>query len=214
MQRELAQRRSGSPLINTRDLQAIFPGILATAAIIFPIPAQPYNISWYEMVVLSAITRRLQPKAVFEFGTFDGRTTLHLAANTAAEARVHTIDVAEDAFDFGADAAFCEPTCVGHWFRGHALSERIETITADTASFDFSSFRGYMDLVFVDADHGEAAVLRDSAEAFAMLTAGGAVIWHDYLMIPDVTRALSKLAADRKIIHIDGTTLAISFNDR
>jgi predicted O-methyltransferase YrrM len=150
---------------------------------------------------------------VFEFGTFDGRTALHLAANAAADARVHTIDVMEEAFDFGAEAAFCEPTSVGYWFRGHVLADRIEAITANSATFDFSRFRGRVDLVFVDADHSEAAVLRDSAEAFAMLTAGGAVIWHDYLMIPDVTRALSKLASDRTITHIAGTTLAIAFNE-
>ena len=213
VQRELAQRRSGSPRIHTRDLEAMFPGITATSAKIFPIPAQPYNVSWYELVVLSTIARRLQPKSVFEFGTYDGRTTVHLAANVAADARVYTIDVAEAAFDFGADVEFCESATVGHWFRGHALADRIEAITADAATFDASRFHRRIDFVFVDADHSEAAVLRDSDKAFAMLSAGGVVIWHDYLMIPDVTRALSELASDRTITHIDGTTLAIAFND-
>jgi predicted O-methyltransferase YrrM len=163
-------------------------------------------------VALSAIAQRLQPKTVLELGTFDSRTTLHLAANAADDARVHTIDEAGDAIDFGSDAAFCEAESVGHWFRGHALADRIEQTTADTATFDFSRFRHSVDLVFVDADHSEAAVLRDSAEPFAMLAAGGTVIWHDYPMIPDVTRALSKLASERDVVHIAGTTLAIAFD--
>lgn len=46
-----------------------------------------------------------------------------------------------------------------------------------------------------------------------MLSPGGVVIGHDYLMIDDVTKALATLAARRAIGHVAGTTLALARND-
>jgi hypothetical protein len=41
-----------------------------------------------ELAVIAIICRWLKPSVVFEFGTFNGRTTLNLAANTPAEAKI------------------------------------------------------------------------------------------------------------------------------
>ncbi len=180
---------------------------------LFPIPPQPFNVSWHELALLAAITRHLQPKQIIEFGTFDGRTSLHMAANAPSDGVLHTIDVAAGAFDFGPDTGFCELASIGRWFRGSGYEGRIHAVTGDTATYDFSPFRGQVDLGFIDADHAEAAVLRDSAVAFEMLAPGGVVIWHDYLMIDAVTKALGTLAAKRTIVHVAGTTLALARND-
>lgn len=211
VQRELAQRRASAPGVITQPLEALFPGITSLAVQAFPIRPQPYNVSWYELISLSAIVRHLQPKTIFEFGTFDGRTTLHLAANGPSDCRVITMDVAAGAFDFGNDSKFCEPTSVGRWFRDHPLSTGIEMLTTDAGSFDFAPYQGEIDMIFIDADHTEHAVRRDSAAAFEMLRPGGVVVWHDYLMLEGVTRALVRMATSIRVFHIEGTTMAIAF---
>ena len=47
----------------------------------------------HELLALGAIARLLQPKLVVEFGTFRGGSTLAMAANVAADARIVTIDL-------------------------------------------------------------------------------------------------------------------------
>jgi len=212
VQREMASRRSINSRVETRAIDVLFPGILSEPVRIFPIPPHPFNVSWHELVLLAAITRHLKPKQIFEFGTFDGRTSLHLAANAPDDGVLHTIDITAGAFDFGADSGFCEPVSVGRWICGRILDPHIVAITGDSATYDFSAFRGRTDLVFIDADRGEAAVLRDSAAAFEMLASGRVVIWHDYLMLDSVTKALTGLAEGRKIFHVSGTTLALTRN--
>ncbi len=50
----------------------------------------------YEMMVLCAVAKRTRARAIFEFGTFDGLTTWHLAANAGPEARLWTLDLPLD----------------------------------------------------------------------------------------------------------------------
>jgi len=45
------------------------------------VTAQNGNVSPWELFVLPRLTKCKRPKTIFEFGTFDGRTTLDLAVN-------------------------------------------------------------------------------------------------------------------------------------
>src|SRR6188768_1735878 len=51
------------------------------------------NVSLYELFVINALVAQRAPLRIFEFGTFNGRTTLNLAANSPADARVFTLDL-------------------------------------------------------------------------------------------------------------------------
>ncbi|MEC9093033.1 MAG: class I SAM-dependent methyltransferase, partial [Planctomycetota bacterium] len=143
------------------------------------LPRQIRNHLWAmpenELMVLSTICRILNPKRIFEFGTFTGASTLAIAANTENDAKIHTLDIppgdrrshrtgvgSDIPFDFKIGQAFLETK----W------EEKIEIHQADTREFDTSPYSGTMDLVFVDADHTYEFVKNDSRKAMEMLSPG------------------------------------------
>lgn len=70
---------------------------------------------------------------------------------------------------------------------------------------------GPADVVFIDGDHGRAAVTNDSALAHAIVRPGGMIIWHDYhdLGNVDVRDVLHELADAGHIIkRVTATWLA------
>lgn len=178
------------------------------------------NVDERELLAICRIARANAPSRIFEFGTFDGRTTLNLAANAAAGARVHTLDLPAEAA--GATAAALEPDDLqyvrkaesGTRYRGSDLESAIEQLYGDSATFDYAPYVGAMDFVFVDASHAYDYVINDSLRAIELLGAlGGTILWHDYARWPGVTRALHELRRlDPRFAglrRIDGTTLAV-----
>ena len=51
------------------------------------------NISLVEIAVISKLIRSRNPAVIFEIGTFDGRTTLNMAANSSPDAKIYTLDL-------------------------------------------------------------------------------------------------------------------------
>ncbi|MEO5903576.1 MAG: class I SAM-dependent methyltransferase, partial [Gemmatimonadaceae bacterium] len=91
---------------------------------------------------------------------------------------------------------------------------RIEQLYGDSGSYDFSSFAGAMDFVFVDASHAYKYVVNDSLVALQMLRAeGGTIAWHDYGRWDGVTRAVNDLQSRhpdfQDVVQVRGTTLAL-----
>lgn len=170
--------------------------------------ARPGNVSPLELVVLVRIVRWLQPVASFEIGTFDGRTTLNIAANMPTHGMVTTMDLPRTQIDSTRFAVerdergFIDKERSGARFAGTGYAPRIRQIYGDSASYDFSEFRNGFDFVFVDASHAKANVLTDANTAISLLRAGpggsarGFVLFHDYGAWEGVTSALEELAAD------------------
>jgi predicted O-methyltransferase YrrM len=189
----------------------------ATTPVILPEPiANDGNVALVELLVLSRLVRELQPKSIFEIGTFDGRTTLALATNAGDDAHVYTLDLpaaTPTALSIErSERAFVDKAESGARFRGTDAESKITQLFGDSAKFDFSAYRA--ELVFVDASHAYEYVLNDSIRALEMLgDATGAVVWHDYGEWPGVTRALDQLASSdsrfARLEWVEGTTLAI-----
>lgn len=157
--------------------------------------------------MIAQIVELLQPRRIFEFGTFDGRTTFHLAANSPPQAEVFTLDVQSGEFNFGADETYLNRVSVGQ--HASAVKSKVRLLTGDSTSYDFSPFTGEIDLIFIDAGHSYGAVMNDSARALEMLAPGGTIIWHDYLTIDDVTRALVELNKRLSLVNLEGTSLVV-----
>lgn len=177
------------------------------------------NVSGYELLVLAGIVRRVQPRACFEIGTFDGRTTLNLAAN-APEARVYTLDLPPQ--DLGrtglqiaaGDEKFINKPASGARFRDTPEAARITQLFGDSATFDFGPHEGKMDLIFVDGSHSYDYVKSDTRAALRLLKReGGVILWHDYgsPYWKGLTRALNELLSEipelATMRHIRGTTI-------
>jgi predicted O-methyltransferase YrrM len=178
------------------------------------------NVTLLELVVLASLVAARRPLQVFEIGTFDGRTTINLAANAPEGAVVHTLDlpptgspalgVHEDDLQF-IDRA--RRGARGGRIRGTPEAARIRQLESDSATFDYSPYAASMDFVFVDGSHAYEYVVADSRSAISMAAPGALIAWHDYGEWPGVTRALNELPAVdarfRGIRHVSGTTLAL-----
>lgn len=177
------------------------------------------NISFEELFVLVEFLQMCQPTACFEIGTFDGRTTLNMAGNTSDDAIIYTLDLPREQIDstiFKLDPlerfAVNKETS-GARYCGTTLERKIQQLYGDSASFDYTPYKGKIDLVFVDGSHTYEYVLSDSRNAISLLRSGkGAILWHDYPTTSSVLKAINYLQANdprfADIRYIKGTRFA------
>jgi predicted O-methyltransferase YrrM len=157
------------------------------------------NVNLLELVALARLVRHHRPSRIFEIGTFDGRTTLNLAANAGDDAEVFTLDLPRATVDRvgrpieAGDRAFIEKPESGRRFRGTDCEPRIRQLYGDSARFDPAPFANSVDFVFVDGSHSYEYVIGDTHLACRMLSPGGVIVWHDYGVWDGVTRALDEL---------------------
>ncbi len=139
----------------------------------------PGNVSLLELLVIATLARQARPAAVFEIGTFDGRTTLNLAANLPEEGEVWTLDLPRSGLDqtrFKIEAgerAFVAKEESGAKYRSTEQAAKITQLYGDSATFDFSPFEKRAGLVFVDGSHTEEYLRHDSSTALRLAAAGG-----------------------------------------
>lgn len=174
------------------------------------------NVSVHELVVLAQLVRSRSPQRIFEIGTFDGRTTLTLAANSPDSAVVHTLDLPSSmssAFELAPhERKYVDKVASGARVHRSEFAGKVRQLLGDSATFDFTPYPS--DFVFVDGSHAYEYVVSDSHKARAMIGDGpGTIVWHDYGEWADVTRALNELQRTnpsfRDLTHVAGTSLAI-----
>lgn len=173
------------------------------------------NTTLLEQLLVLSIAKRRQCKRIFEFGTFDGKTSANLSMNLP-DAQIYTIDLpAGQLGKVALPVGKCDLPFILKSRTGDKLgsSAKVIQLYGDTARFDFSSWYGTCDLVFVDACHEYEYVLNDSEIALKLLAPGGVVLWHDYGNWLGVTNALNDLYARdgrfRNLRHIVATTLCL-----
>jgi predicted O-methyltransferase YrrM len=157
--------------------------------------------------VLCAAVKLARPATVFEFGTFDGLTTWHLAANAGPRTHLWTLDLPPEHPARSDDG---RGVLLGEHFLGTAEGDRIEQICCDALTFNPEPYRGLIDFCFLDASHDAANVGRDTANALSMVPPGGTVVWHDYSRWwPGVQWCLDRLARRLPVCNVAGTSLAV-----
>lgn len=178
-----------------------------------------------EVQVLAALTRHLNPRAVFEIGTYSGFTALHFAHNTGAEAQVYTLDLPADyrpssgpgklSYDDKLVLELSQRNIHGRIYRDTPEETKIVELFGDSRTFDYAPYLGKMDLVFIDGNHSYEYVRSDTENAFQMLSERGVIIWHDfdYIIHRDVFKYLNQLSKARKIYAIRNTRYAIFWRD-
>lgn len=162
-----------------------------------------------DLLSLVLLCRALEPRTIFEIGTFVGYTALHMALNTPADTRIHTLDLPLD--DRGTSL---RTTATDHklidrdlgpaLFEGTAVAHKVERLYGDSARFDFSPWHGRVDLFFVDGAHSYEYVRADTLNALECVRPGGVVAWHDYgrLEQSGVTRWLHEFARDHEVYAV------------
>jgi predicted O-methyltransferase YrrM len=182
------------------------------------------NVSAHELEIISKLVKNSDPGVLFEIGTFDGRTTLNLAAHSRADARIYTLDLPRAHMDAAGlplavhDRKYINKADSGARFHGTDVSGKIVQLYGDSAVFDFKPYRGTVDFLFIDGSHSYHYVLNDSWTALRLVRGRGTILWHDYVSSghrcwPGLVRALDELHANepefRGLRHIAGTALAI-----
>jgi predicted O-methyltransferase YrrM len=166
-----------------------------------------WNTTNTEMCTLAMIARMVDAQRIFEFGTYDGRTTATMLLNSP-RGHAFTIDLPASV------QRNSKQPDVGARLADPRFSGRSTQILADTLKHDFSLFFGTVDLIFIDAGHSYECTISDSRNAMKMLKPGGVIIWHDYAgYFPGVTRAVDEMMRhhpDRRFVHLRGTSLVVS----
>jgi hypothetical protein len=192
----------------------VWSGIEATQVICRPFASRFGNVSQYELLVLCTVAKHTQARRLFEFGTFDGLTTWHLAANCAPQGRVFTLDLPLDhpaRDNTGHDRAVgkIHGVTVGDKYLQSPQREQITQLYSDSLEFDASPYRDSMDFSFIDASHEYRHVVRDTENALQMVRKGGVILWHDYSRWwPGVQKCLDDLSRRLPVFRVGHTSLA------
>ncbi len=173
-----------------------------------------YSLKLLELMVLIACIRITGAKRMFEFGTFLGNTTLHMALNSDPDAEIWTLDADDETLE---RLGFMETY---RWrgqfpleFAGTSAEDKIHALRGDSHNFDVGQLAESMDLILVDGDHTAAGVGIDTQNAFRLRRPGHrtCILWHDYDPSDedcrDIVAALDKEISP--LIHIEDTKLVI-----
>jgi hypothetical protein len=171
-----------------------------------------------ELGILSALAADCEDGTnLFEIGTFDGRTTLNLALNSPAQCVIYTLDLPpglETRFSLAeGERHMVEKPRPGSRYEKYRETypavAKIHQLLGDSAAFDYSPYKDSCSLVFVDGSHHYEYVMSDTRAAMHMAKRGGVVVWHDYGIWEDVTKALEELEEREGygLRHVRGTSL-------
>ncbi len=166
-----------------------------------------------DLFALCCLVASSRPGTIFEFGTFTGLATVHLAMNAAPGALVHTLDLPpakRESMDLDWEGAI-DDEVIGKLWRGTPWETAIIQHLCDSRAFDTTELDGAVDFAFVDGAHSYEFVANDSAKAIDMVRSGGVIAWHDYSRTcPDVQRYLGSLPEAFGVRSIIGTNLAFA----
>jgi predicted O-methyltransferase YrrM len=165
-----------------------------------------------ELEALIALVRSVQPKSILEIGVNSGRTAKAILDNVPGIETYQGVDVlpgyvpeksvqAGERVDNPGSLAASDP-------RFHLILKARGTFDLTVADLLPA------DVIFIDGDHGRAAVTHDTELARALVKPGGVIIWHDYhdLGTVDVRDVLHEFAASgEEIFHVDNTWIAYQY---
>jgi predicted O-methyltransferase YrrM len=113
---------------------------------------------------------------------------------------------------FDPDWRVIEMSAPDRHYVGKDVAHKITQLYGNAMTFDFTPYRGSVDIVFVDAAHHYAAAKSDSENAIAMLRPGGVALWHDFANYGDyndVTRAVLDTVPPQEVVQLENTQLAL-----
>lgn len=180
-------------------------GVISLAGLGF---AVPYTL-------LATVVSALQPRKIFETGTFRGVGALTMALN-APDAEIYTVDLPDSAADTETltkgDKEWVRLSrgCTGAAFDGLPEAERIHQIWANSLTLNAAEIATGVDLFFIDGGHSYECVKADTENALKVLSPNGVILWDDYTwFMPGVRGYLSELRNSLPLKRIAGSQMVI-----
>jgi hypothetical protein len=175
------------------------------------------NMSTEEVVALSGLVRATSPHTILEIGTFNGNTTLQLAANSPETCTVYTLDL-----PVGSEADPRTEANDEHYVKSDLrrrpryldspFAGKVRQVYGNSMEVNFRQVcdERRADIVFIDGGHSYECVASDTQRAFDAVAVGGIVAWHDYTTAwPGVVNFLDEFAQQKPLVRVAGTTLVI-----
>ncbi len=206
----------------SKDIFDIIPIKVGTRITLEHLPGKGIGTPVDELAYLALITASIQPKQIFEIGTYRGRTALNFALNSAADCIVYTLDLPPVEKGklarpvYATDAVMVQDSLPNAEYQGKDVEQKIIQFYGDSFHFAFAPYYAKIDLVFIDGAHDYHAVKSDTLNALKMCKPNGFIVWHDfanYGEYNDVTRAILDCLPAEKVIQISNTQLAIYQNE-
>jgi len=169
-----------------------------------------------DIVGLCLLCRAIRPKVVFEIGTDTGYTATHMALNTPNDCRIFTLDLPRDVLPLLPTTIMDDAIAGKHIQRKRYIWEetkiayKIHALFGDSADFDYSPYRGRVDLFFIDGAHSYEYVRSDSLNALDCCHHASVIVWHDFgrVGVNGVTRWLVNFSKQHQVYSIPGCSLA------
>ena len=173
----------------------------------------------YEAWILSSLSKI--SKNIFEFGTCSGKTTTLMALNSPDDSRIITLTLdSNQAKNLSLDKQdnkisirniINESNYNKFIFSGKDYEKKISVMFMDSRELKIDEYLNKFDLIFIDGGHTYSIIENDSSKAFKMVKLGGIILWHDYVpgktSDKDVVKYLNNISKDKKIFHIESTSL-------
>jgi hypothetical protein len=212
--------RDPFPVVEHADL-ASFLGCEEPREIVLP-PIDTISLSGLGFVLpytlLATIANALQPKKIFETGTFRGVAALTMALN-APGAEIYTLDLPEtpgEETETGTlskgdkEWARLARASTGFAFRNHPAGSRIHQLRGNSLTYQPPETLQKADLCFIDGGHSYECIKADTETAFKILSPNGVIVWDDYTWFVDgVSEYLMELRRSLPLYRIAGSQLVI-----
>jgi len=211
--------RDTLPVIDHPALSS-FLGCTDPREIVLP-PIDTISLSGLGFVVpytlLATIVSALNPKKIFETGTFRGVGTLTMALN-APESNIYTLDLPEQYTSAEVETLSkgdrewvrLSRTSTGFAFLDHPAAKRIHQLCGNSLTFTPPDFLANTDLCFIDGGHSYECIKADTQTALKILSPNGVIVWDDYSWFIDgVSQYLTELRRSLPLHRIAGSHLVI-----
>lgn len=203
------------------ELTDLFPETPATTVLSYtPLDRGAASLTFDESVHLTTLVALLQPKTIFEIGTFRGHTTRTLASNLPEGGRIYTLDLPHDQYGSGplrphsSDLGNVQlspghkPEIGDLYKKDPKISARVAQLLGSSDSFDYTPYHGKIDLFFIDGAHSYDFVKNDTEKALTCLSPNGVILWHDLKGgFRGMVRFFEEFGAGRELLHFKGTSL-------
>ena len=190
-------------------------GISNRSSTVMTPTSSDHSITIGETLVLATLISSIQPKDILEIGTGTGFTSQIMSLNSTLDSRITTLDLPVDITQLNLEAKI-KPIYWNHDLNSHneaqaRLSEipNVSREFLDSANLHVKPDFSY-DLIFIDGCHDYSYVKNDSIHAFRLIKPGGYILWHDYGMLPDVSRYLDSISQLYDLYAIQGTRFVIT----
>jgi hypothetical protein len=178
-----------------------------------------HSLTGSEAVVLSTLISSLRPTSILEIGTGTGFTSQLMSLNAPSNARITTVDLPEviETKDLGIKIKeiYWNKSDVSEVESKERLDglENVHRVFVDSMNLNLV-LSGPFDFVFIDGCHDYKYVKNDSIRGFEFIDKKGFILWHDYRMLPEVSRFLDELSGVKKVFAIEGTRFVIGLVDK